>query len=227
MKFIEAVTLGPRIPLKSASRLIEIRKKKMTMTCRYFLALSAVATATAFSPTLTLSNTNSKSLVNLYSTRDDNEQQGSSWTRREIFETGAKTLTVATAGASSSSGLWLPPSTANAADAPTTTAVPTVRLGKSDLEVSRTIQGYWQLAGGHGRYKESDAIQNMQAHFDAGVTTLDTADIYGPSELIVGKFVKSQPKAIPCTKFCCFRYLEVSTSIIFISMVFHDSGINQ
>ena len=26
--------------------------------------------------------------------------------------------------------------------------------------------------------------------------------------LIVGKFVSSQPKAIPCTKFCCFRYLE-------------------
>ena len=48
----------------------------------------------------------------------------------------------------------------------------------------------------------------MKAHLDAGISTLDTADIYGPSELIVGKFVKSQPKAIPCTKFCCFRYLQ-------------------
>ena len=26
--------------------------------------------------------------------------------------------------------------------------------------------------------------------------------------LIVGKFIKAQPKAIPLTKFCCFRYLE-------------------
>jgi hypothetical protein len=90
--------------------------------------------------------------------------------------------------------------------------IPTVTLGggKSSLRISRTIQGYWQLAGGHGIYREVDATENMQAHYDAGITTLDTADIYGPSELIVGKFVKSQPGAIPCTKFCCFRYLEVS-----------------
>jgi aryl-alcohol dehydrogenase-like predicted oxidoreductase len=48
----------------------------------------------------------------------------------------------------------------------------------------------------------------MQAYFNAGVTTLDTADIYGPSEIIIGKFVNTQPKAIPITKFCCFRFLE-------------------
>ena len=94
-----------------------------------------------------------------------------------------------------------------------TVPVPTIHLGggKSSLKVSRTIQGYWQLAGGHGSYREVDAIENMQAHYNAGITTLDTADIYGPSELIVGKFIKSQPNAIPCTKFCCFRYLEVSS----------------
>lgn len=86
--------------------------------------------------------------------------------------------------------------------------IPTVKLGGSSLEVSRTIQGYWQLAGGHGRYREADAIANMDAHFKAGITTLDTADIYGPSELIIGKFVASQPRALPCTKFCCFRFLD-------------------
>ena len=86
--------------------------------------------------------------------------------------------------------------------------VPTVRLGKGSLEVSRTIQGYWQLAGGHGVYREADAIDNMRLHYQAGITTLDSADIYGPSELIMGKFVGNQPGAIPCTKFCCFRYLE-------------------
>lgn len=113
------------------------------------------------------------------------------------------------------SGLILPQGAiANGDSIPSvpTVPVPTIRLGggKSTLKVSRTIQGYWQLAGGHGSYREVDAIENMQAHFDAGITTLDTADIYGPSELIVGKFVKSQPNAVPCTKFCCFRYLEVS-----------------
>ena len=115
--------------------------------------------------------------------------------RREAWTTAAQV---------SAAGLLLPPFSAGA-EKPLP-AVPTVQLGS--LEVSRTIMGQWQLAGGHGRYRESDAIDNMQAHFNAGITTLDTADIYGPSELIIGKFVKSQPKAIPCTKFCCFRYLD-------------------
>jgi aryl-alcohol dehydrogenase-like predicted oxidoreductase len=48
----------------------------------------------------------------------------------------------------------------------------------------------------------------MEAHAKAGMTTLDTADIYGPSEIIMGKFIQKNPTAIPCTKFCCFRYLE-------------------
>jgi len=113
------------------------------------------------------------------------------------------------------SGLLLPKTTLASDDLSTNSnkvKIPTIKLGggKSTLEVSRTIQGYWQLAGGHGNYREVDAIENMKAHFDAGITTLDTADIYGPSELVVGKFVKSQAGAIPCTKFCCFRYLEVS-----------------
>jgi len=85
-------------------------------------------------------------------------------------------------------------------------SVPTTSLGS--LKISRTIQGYWQLAGIHGAYNEADAVENMRRHFSAGVTTLDTADIYGPSELIVGKFVGEQPSAVPCTKFCCFRGLQ-------------------
>jgi len=113
------------------------------------------------------------------------------------------------ASASAATNLLLSsPQPAIAAPSTTTGGVPTVKLGKSDLEVSRTIQGHWQLAGGHGKYKEADAVANMEAHFNSGVTTLDTADIYGPSELIVGKFMASHPKAVPCTKFCCFRFLD-------------------
>lgn len=115
--------------------------------------------------------------------------------------------------------MWLPPSaraedtTSTTVAASITTKVPTIRLGggTSSLEISRTIQGYWQLAGGHGRYTETEAIANMQAHYEAGITTLDTADIYGPSEIIIGKFMKTNPKAIPCTKFCCFRFLDEIT----------------
>ena len=115
-------------------------------------------------------------------------------------------LAATAASASAASSLLLPQSASSATS--TTTTVPTVKLGKSNLSISRTIQGYWQLAGGHGKYRETDAVANMAAHFQAGITTLDTADIYGPSELIVGKFVHGQPKAIPCTKFCCFRFLD-------------------
>jgi hypothetical protein len=70
--------------------------------------------------------------------------------------------TASAAAAVTSSGLLLlsPYSTANAAD--TTTKVPTVTLGKGTLQVTRTIQGQWQLAGGHGRYRESEALDNIQ-----------------------------------------------------------------
>ena len=87
-------------------------------------------------------------------------------------------------------------------------SIPTIKLGKSSLEVSRTIQGYWQLAGGHGKYNIDEAIKNMEAHYKAGITTLDTADIYGPSEQIMGRFLEKNTGAVPCTKFCCFRYLD-------------------
>jgi hypothetical protein len=137
--------------------------------------------------------------------------------RRDALNRVASTVATITA-----SGLLLPVSQSSAQEEATTVSppatttttttttspIPKIKLGKSNLEVSRTIQGYWQLAGGHGKYREQDAIDNMQAHLNAGITTLDTADIYGPSELIIGKFVKNNPTAVPCTKFCCFRFLE-------------------
>ena len=66
-------------------------------------------------------------------------------------------------------------------------SIPRTSLG--DLEISRVIKGNWQLAGGHGAYKEEDAIATMFDFANAGITTFDTADIYGPSEAIVGKFL--------------------------------------
>ena len=121
-------------------------------------------------------------------------------TRRDTIGKALKTAAILT-GASS---LKPRPSSAEILGS----AVPTISLGNSPLKVSRTIQGYWQLAGGHGKYNKEDAIKNMEAHYNAGITTLDTADIYGPSEQIMGNFLKETPDAIVCTKFCCFRYLE-------------------
>jgi len=131
--------------------------------------------------------------------------------RRDAISNALKTAAIITGTTASSSV----PLIANAEDSigaitptPTITKVPTVQLGKSSLKVSRTIQGYWQLAGGHGKYSQDEAIKNMQAHYNAGITTLDTADIYGPSEQIMGRFLKDQKGAVPCTKFCCFAFLS-------------------
>lgn len=181
---------------------MSVYKKENVAFIWLILTTMLFVTAAAFT-----SRSPKNSAVGLAGSR---ESPNDSFSRREAWESAA-TAAAAAAGISSS-GLWLPGS-AHALDvgskpASTTSRVPTVRLGKSSLEVSRTIQGYWQLAGGHGTYREPDAIANMKAHFDVGITTCDTADIYGPSELIIGKYIKEQPKAIPCTKFCCFRYLE-------------------
>lgn len=134
--------------------------------------------------------------------------------RRDLITKTATTSMAATIGYSQ--GLYIPnenkrvEALENVVESPQTNKIiiPKVQLGQSSLYVSKTIQGYWQLAGGHGRYQESDAIANMQSHYNVGMTTLDTADIYGPSEIIIGKFMKLQPNAIPNTKFCCFRFLD-------------------
>jgi len=83
--------------------------------------------------------------------------------------------------------------------------VPKLQLGS--LSISPIIMGQWQLAGGHGAYDPAEAVENMVKHYDAGITTVDTADIYGPSEEIVGTFLKQRPEAVVCTKFCCFQGL--------------------
>jgi hypothetical protein len=60
--------------------------------------------------------------------------------RRSVLGTSVASA----AAAATSSVLWTPQS-AYAGDAtPTATTVPKIALGKSGLEVSRTIQGYWR-----------------------------------------------------------------------------------
>jgi hypothetical protein len=103
-------------------------------------------------------------------------------TRRDAWERMAATAATTASGILLPQGSYAAEGLTTAAPTTTgttTTVVPKVRLGDSTLETSRTIQGYWQLAGGHGRYKEGDAVANMEAHLKAGITNLDTADIYG------------------------------------------------
>lgn len=56
------------------------------------------------------------------------------------------------------------------------------------LEVCRVLNGMWQVSGTHGAVDRAAAVEGMQAYVDAGLTTFDMADIYGPAEEIFGLF---------------------------------------
>jgi aryl-alcohol dehydrogenase-like predicted oxidoreductase len=58
----------------------------------------------------------------------------------------------------------------------------------SDLTICRIVNGMWQVAGGHGYIDHELAIADMMRYHDAGFTTWDLADIYGPAEDFIGEF---------------------------------------
>jgi myo-inositol catabolism protein IolS len=64
------------------------------------------------------------------------------------------------------------------------------KLGNTDISITPIVFGTWQ-AGKRGwvGIEDDQVIQAMQAAFEAGVTTFDTAEIYGEgySEELVGK----------------------------------------
>ena len=55
--------------------------------------------------------------------------------------------------------------------------------------ISRVIRGGWQLAGDHGDVDRAQAIRDMAAFVEAGITTFDCADIYTGVEEMIGEFV--------------------------------------
>jgi len=57
-----------------------------------------------------------------------------------------------------------------------------------DLTICRLLNGMWQVSGAHGRIDPQGAIASMVEYFDAGYTTWDLADHYGPAEDFIGAF---------------------------------------
>lgn len=55
--------------------------------------------------------------------------------------------------------------------------------------ISRVIKGGWQLAGGHGAVDRAQALRDMWAFVEAGITTFDCADIYTGVEELIGAFL--------------------------------------
>ncbi|MGB6592721.1 MAG: aldo/keto reductase, partial [Candidatus Nitrosopolaris sp.] len=56
------------------------------------------------------------------------------------------------------------------------------------LTIWRIVNGMWQVAGGHGIIDHELAIEDMVKYHEAGFTTWDLADIYGPAEDFIGQF---------------------------------------
>jgi aryl-alcohol dehydrogenase-like predicted oxidoreductase len=57
-----------------------------------------------------------------------------------------------------------------------------------DLNICRILNGMWQVSGAHGRIDPERAVEAMFAYHDAGFTTWDLADHYGPAEDFIGDF---------------------------------------
>ncbi len=57
-----------------------------------------------------------------------------------------------------------------------------------DLSICRILNGMWQVSGAHGAIDPARAVDAMFRYHDAGFTTWDLADHYGPAEDFVGDF---------------------------------------
>ena len=71
------------------------------------------------------------------------------------------------------------------------------KLGNTDLQLSEVTFGAWAAGGWMwGGTERGDAVEAIRASFDMGVTSIDTAPIYGQgtSEEIVGEAMKGLPR---------------------------------
>ncbi|WP_127479012.1 aldo/keto reductase [Nocardioides pantholopis] len=75
-------------------------------------------------------------------------------------------------------------------------------LGRTGRDVSALGLGTWQLGADWGEVDEADARAVLEASVEAGVTFLDTADVYGDgrSEQIIGRFLRDHPGLTVATK---------------------------
>jgi aryl-alcohol dehydrogenase-like predicted oxidoreductase len=69
-------------------------------------------------------------------------------------------------------------------------AVPSVQSVElaPGYRIPRVIRGGWQLAGDHGPVDRARAVQEIGAFVDAGLNTVDGADIYTGVEALYGEF---------------------------------------
>ncbi len=70
-------------------------------------------------------------------------------------------------------------------------------MARFGRDVSAVGLGTWQLGGDWGQVGEAEALATLGAAVDAGVTFIDTADVYGDgrSEQLIGRFLRGRPGA--------------------------------
>ncbi|WP_067502864.1 aldo/keto reductase [Actinoplanes sp. TFC3] len=76
------------------------------------------------------------------------------------------------------------------------------RFGRLGRDAGVIGLGAWQLGADWGEVSEEDAHATLAAAVDAGVTFIDTADVYGDgrSEQVIGSFIKSHPGLFVASK---------------------------
>ncbi|MDX1450760.1 MAG: aldo/keto reductase, partial [Acidimicrobiia bacterium] len=69
------------------------------------------------------------------------------------------------------------------------------RLGKTGYEISEVGFGAWAIGGSWGQVSDSDALAALDTAIDAGVTFIDTADVYGDgrSERLIAQARRRRP----------------------------------
>jgi len=67
-------------------------------------------------------------------------------------------------------------------------------LGRTGRDVGVVGLGAWQLGADWGKVSEADALAVLHASADAGVTFIDTADVYGDgrSETLIARFLRER-----------------------------------
>ena len=69
------------------------------------------------------------------------------------------------------------------------------RLGRTGRDVSVIGFGAWAIGGSWGTVDDEDSLRALHAAADAGVTLIDTADVYGDgrSERVIRRFLAERP----------------------------------
>jgi aryl-alcohol dehydrogenase-like predicted oxidoreductase len=75
-------------------------------------------------------------------------------------------------------------------------------MGRLGRDVGVVGLGAWQLGADWGSVSEDDALATLDAAVEAGVTFIDTADVYGDgrSERLIGQFIKDRDGITVATK---------------------------